>query len=263
MIELAKSNNGTVFCVLEFPSELDKLNVGNFTYFNKHLGMSDYSKNFKSWINRQNAVLITTLLNNTVIGWTMAEKWSYASSDGKPVYVLRGIEISSSKKGNGYGKILLDILSMVLPGHIITKPVNKSAKNFFFSLNFKYPEDNSPVNLGNHPGYLILHDSYKTNLYDENVEFLTDTITKCRNKFYSKRLIGNHGCCTCETLQSNFAMDSQYQDTADTYKLMSPCVCGEFRARRYKNFGGREGESIICSNCGKERYFLPEFKDEN
>ncbi|ADI73621.1 hypothetical protein Metev_0720 [Methanohalobium evestigatum Z-7303] len=263
MIDLAKSNNGMVYCILEYPSELDKLNIGHFTYFKKHLGMSDYSKNFKSWINRQNVVFITTLLKNTVVGWTMAEKWSHTSTNSKPVYVLRGIEISSSKKGNGYGKILLDILSLVLPGHIITKPVNNSAKNFFLSLNFKYPEENSPINLANHPGYLILPHEDKNNLYNENVDFLMDTITKCRDKFYSKILTRNLENCSEKLIQSEFSMYSQNQDYSESRKLMSPCICGEFSAKECISSDGKDGVSIICSNCGRERYFLPKFKGDN
>lgn len=51
------------------------------------------------------------------------------------------------------------------------------------------------------------------------------------------------------------------QNTGGKYlgmqKMKSPCQCGTLYAKKYLVKGGRKGISIICSNCKKERYFLP------
>lgn len=104
MFELGKTEDDVTFWKLEYDFELDKLKIGEFTYFRKYLGMSDYLANFRSWLKRPTVALVLAVSDNVVVGWAMNEKWSSPSADGRPVYVLRGIEISPQLARKGMGK---------------------------------------------------------------------------------------------------------------------------------------------------------------
>lgn len=157
MKELAKSENGITFYRLEHPAEIDKFRIGEYVYFKKHLGMSDYVANFKSWLRRKNILLIVAVFKGTIIGWVMNERWNDCSKDAGPVSVLRGIEVHPNIKRKGIGKVLFLLSSMILVGYIITKPVNENAKRFFSSLRFSSTQEDSPIELSNHPGYMALN----------------------------------------------------------------------------------------------------------
>ncbi len=88
MIELAYYDNGLRFSKLEYPYELDKLKIGKFEYFNKHLGMSDYMGNFSSWLKRPSVTLIVGINDITIVGWGMKKVEAEWKSWG-PIYVLR------------------------------------------------------------------------------------------------------------------------------------------------------------------------------
>lgn len=188
MFELAKTDDGVTFCKLEHAFELDKLNIGEFSYFRKYLGMADYLANFRSWVKRPTVALVLAISGNTVVGWAMNEKWSSPSSDGRPVFVLRGIEISPQLARKGMGKNMFFLISNVLLGHVITKPVNKSAKMFFESLNFEEPSFKSPVHLIDHPGYLILNEDKKGVLLSNGISMLDDNVQACRLKMFPKEM---------------------------------------------------------------------------
>ncbi len=189
MYELARTDDGITFYKLEHAFELDKLNIGEFSYFRKYLGMADYLANFKSWIKRPAVVLILAISDNRVVGWTMNEKWSFSSSDGKLVYVLRGIEVSPQFARRGLGRNMFFLVSSVLVGHIVTKPVNKAARSFFESLFFTAPSCHSPVNLGDYPGYLIFEEKNKSSLSCGRMVLCDKAISKCRMKLFPGHLL--------------------------------------------------------------------------
>ncbi|MEZ5336559.1 MAG: GNAT family N-acetyltransferase [Methanolobus sp.] len=187
MFELGKTEEGVAFYKLEHDFELDKLKIGEFSYFRKYLGMSDYLANFRSWLKRPTVALVLAISGNTVVGWAMNEKWSSASSDGRPVYVLRGIEISPQLARKGMGRKMFYLISRVLVGHIITKPVNKTAKLFFESMDFAEPDSISPVNLMDHPGYLIFEEEKKDTLTIDGIHLLDENINSYGRENVSKR----------------------------------------------------------------------------
>lgn len=172
MIELAKHKNGITYYKLDNPYELDRLTFGEFIYFKKYLGMSDYIGNFKSWLKRSNVLIIVAVSQNKVIGWIMNEKWSEPSIDDKSVYALRAVEVSPEITKGGIGRTLFNLTSMAVYGHIITKPVNEIAKSFFTTMNFITPDQSSPINLSDHPGYMVL--KYDLNREHDTVDDLTD-----------------------------------------------------------------------------------------
>jgi hypothetical protein len=182
MIEIARNSDGVRFYLLEHSFELDKLGIGEFTYFKKHLGMSDYMANFKSWLKRPTVYLVVAVLDNLIVGWSMNESWSKPSSDGRPVFVLRAIEISPQLASKGLGRTLFTLISRILPGHIITKPVNTNAKKFFVSLGFSLPARNCPVDLADYPAYLVLDEDAKSGLPVEKMHLDQDRTEQCRMK---------------------------------------------------------------------------------
>lgn len=186
MIEIARNSDGVRFCLLEHPFELDKLGIGEFTYFKKYLGMSDYMANFKSWLKRPTVYLVVAVLNNSIVGWSMNESWSKPSSDGRPVFVLRAIEISPQLSSKGLGRTLFTLISRILPGHIITKPVNANAKKFFLSLSFSLPAKNCPIGLADHPGYLVLDENVKSGISLDKMGVVQDGTESCRMKMFPK-----------------------------------------------------------------------------
>lgn len=162
MIDLACYDGGLRFFKLKYPYELDKLKIGSFDYFNKHLGMSDYMGNFSSWLKRQSVTLIVGIDDVTIVGWVMTERWNQNAKDGRSVHVLRGIEVSPSVSRKGIGKALFLLSFKTCPGHMLTKPVNSIAKAFFLSLGFQEPTKNCPVDLSSYPGYLFLPEGHES-----------------------------------------------------------------------------------------------------
>lgn len=160
MIELACLDDGLKISKLEYSYELDKLKIGRFDYFNKHLGMSDYMGNFKSWLKRQSVTLIVGIDTVTIVGWVMTERWNQNAKDGRPIYVLRAIEVSPAIARKGVGRSLFLLSSKACSGHMLTKPVNSVAKAFFISLGFQEPGKGCPIDLGSYPGYLFLPEDY-------------------------------------------------------------------------------------------------------
>ena len=293
MIELAKSQDGIVYYRLEHPHEIDKLRIEDYTYFKKYLGMSDYTGNFKSWLKRKNVLLIVAVCENRVIGWVMNERWYENVRDGKPASVLRAIEVLPEITGKGIGKNLFSLSSEILVGHFITKPVNDVAKKFFMSLEFTSAKINGPIDLSNHPGYMALYDSMKAmpNI-PEGIVFHKENIDKCKNQLFAnekeelikatvKGKITNNAQNlsvkdTQQTAHNKIKEEKKASSTRtstsenqimtepgiyiETQKMMSPCVCGNFNAKKYMVSDERNGIAVICSECERERYFLPKMK---
>lgn len=293
MIEIARTDDGLTFCILEYSSELDKLRIGDFEYFKKHLGMADYTANFRSWLKRPSVFLMLIIFHGKIVGWTMNEKWNKPSADGRPVFVLRAIEISPGLSRKGHGKDLFVMVSRFLPGHMITKPVNASARAFFESLGFILPDIHSPVNLNDHPGYLILSEERKPSLKSIIMDRFNANILSARQKKFPKELIvenpgeqqdgsadmegspddgvtqeraDSEAEDSSEDNDSQAAEDLPVQDRIvnDTegefkgdQKMMTPCKCGAYSAGKFLQEGSRCGTAFVCLQCGTERYFLP------
>jgi hypothetical protein len=295
MIEIAKNNEGMRFCVLEHPIELDKLEIGEFTYFKKYLGMSDYMANFKSWLKRPTVYLIVAIFNNSIVGWSMNEIWSKPSTDGRPVFVLRAIEISPELSRKGLGRTLFILVSRILPGHIITKPVNTDAKKFFGSLDFSQPARNCPVDLADHPGYLVLNENAKFGLSMDSRGMVQDRSIACKIKMFPKEApvvqkdsrlpvtpnakrggedmdIGLSGTEVNSKSGIGDCSINEFAPATESYpclkenvireligkqKMLSSCECGNSMAGKFLQGGKRPGTAFICESCGKERYFLP------
>ncbi|AGB49119.1 hypothetical protein Metho_0876 [Methanomethylovorans hollandica DSM 15978] len=189
MIELAYYNSGLRFFKLKYPYELDKLKIGRFDYFNKHLGMNDYMGNFSSWLKRQSVTLIVGIDNVTIVGWVMAERWKQNAKDGHPVYVLRAIEVSPSIARTGIGRTLFVLSFKACPGHMLTKPVNSVAKTFFLSLGFQEPDRNCPVDLSSYPGYLFLPEAYELQSIPHELIMIKGGLVECQNETSVKDIL--------------------------------------------------------------------------
>lgn len=274
MIELARTGDRLSFCILEYPAELEKLKVGEFIYFKKHLGMADYMANFKSWLKRPSVFLFLVISDGTIVGWSMNEKWSKPSLDGRPVFVLRAIEISPELSRKGYGRDLFMMISRFLPGHIITKPVNSNARAFFESLGFMSPETHSPINLNDHPGYLVLSEDERSSLKSATMDDFEEQIISARGKKFPQELIiSARSKRSKDDVRSDLEKDqppssekvsagSQIVDNTEgefqgDQKMMTPCNCGGYHAGKFFQKGSRYGTAFICLQCGVERYFLP------
>lgn len=280
MFELGISDDDITFYKLEHAFELDKLTIGEFTYFRKYLGMSDYVSNFKSWLKRPSVVLVVAVRDNTVVGWSMNERWSSPASDGRPVYVLRGIEVSPKLARMGMGKKIFCFISGILVGHIITKPVNKIAKLFFESLNFVEPTHNSSVDLGNYPGYLVLEENRKQIVVCDGITPYDDKVKSCRLKLFPKEAVSDslinmkkepevsESSAECSAhVTTHVPGEEPPEDESGPVdfegkflgeqKMMSPCKCGNFLVNKYMVTGKRSGTAFICTSCSVERYFLP------
>lgn len=188
MIELACYDAGLRISKLEYPYELDKLKIGRFEYFNKHLGMSDYAGNFSSWLKRQSVTLIVGIDDVTIIGWVMTERWKQNAKDGRSVYVLRAIEVSPSISRKGIGRALFLLSFKACPGHMLTKPVNAIAKAFFLSLGFQEPGKNCPVDLSSYPGYLFLPEGYEFQNIPDELKLSKGGILECRKDISIKEV---------------------------------------------------------------------------
>lgn len=278
MIEIAKNADGVCFYLLEHPFELDKLGIGEFSYFKKHLGMSDYKANFKSWLKRPTVYLVVAVKGNLIIGWSMNEKWSKASLDGRPVFVLRAIEISPDLSSKGLGRALFILISKILPGHIITKPVNANAKKFFSSLSFIQPERNCAVDLADYPGYMVLNENTKILLTMDRMGIVQDSTEQCKTKVFPNEKAPVTKEQKAPAISEPVKDVRQTTSANDTHiatdvipstdatvcgeftgkqKMLSACECGENLAGKYLQKGKRSGTAFICCACGKERYFLP------
>ena len=283
MKQLAKSENGISFYRLEDPTEVDKLRIGEYVYFKHHLGMSDYLLNFKSWLKRKNILFIVAVFKSNIIGWVMNERWNDCSSQEKPIFVLRGIEVHPNIKRKGIGKALFTLSSMVLIGYIITKPVNKDAKNFFSSLSFSSSQKDVPIELGNYPGYMALDVSkmninrpiHGISLNCKNISECTESLFDTHNiqKKDKKDKFSSDNCTKSTKSNMNELNNVQNeQDLVDikkkslnscnkpryngTFQMKSPCTCGNFHGKKYIISGKRNGILILCSECGKQRYFI-------
>lgn len=295
MIELARHQNGITYYKLDNPYELDKLKFGEFIYFKKYLGMSDYVGNFKSWLKRSNVLLIVAVSQNKVVGWVMNERWSEPSIDGKPVFALRAVEVSPDVTKSGIGRGLFNLTSMAVYGHIITKPVNEIAKSFFWSMKFVSPDQSSPINLSNHPGYMVLKYDISRRLgVVDGLTIYEDAVFKCKSLLFpsdmvelikeeaarkklaekSESDVGNVASEDNKAMKATNATSSSPESQSDQssavsedsaidkfmamQKMMTPCTCGEFRAKKYQVSTDRDGIAIVCAGCGRERYFLPQ-----
>lgn len=288
MFELARTDDGISFYKLEHAFELDKLKIGEFSYFRKYLGMADYFANFQSWLKRPTVALVLAISGNTVVGWSMNEKWSSPSRDGRPVYVLRGIEISPQLARRGMGKNMFFLISNVLLGHVITKPVNKTAKLFFESLGFIDPSGNSLLNLSDHPGYLILKEDKKEALSYDGISLLDENIMSCKLKLFPKEICLEAAkkeadplaaAVRCTLIEDNAVTtenevnillgsdDKGIFDSQESFifdgkfigeqKMMSPCKCGHCLVHKYQVTSKNKGTAFICASCNAQRYFLP------
>ncbi|MBN2111078.1 MAG: hypothetical protein JW705_08355 [Methanosarcinaceae archaeon] len=275
MIELARTSDGLSFCLLEYPSELDKLKVGEFDYFRKYLGMTDYMANFRSWLKRPSVFLLLIISNGAIVGWSMNEKWSKPSLNGRPVFVLRAIEISPELSRQGHGRSLFVIVSSFLPGYIITKPVNTNARLFFGSLGFLVPDARSPVDLRDHPGYLVLPEDDRSSPGSDILERFAEQILAAKTKKFPKEVVSPARSKIPEEDDSNEDMEdvdpcshkpeysrSQIIDSTDgefegDQKMMTPCRCGGYLTGKFLRKGSGHGTAFVCLQCGAERYFLP------
>lgn len=263
MIELACYDGGLRISKLEYPYELDKLKIGRFEYFNKHLGMSDYAGNFRSWLKRQSVTLIVGIDDVTINGWVMTERWKQNAKDGRSVYVLRAIEVSPSIARKGIGKALFLLSFKACPGHMLTKPVNAIAKAFFLSLGFQEPGKNCPVDLSSYPGYLFLPQGYEFQNIPDELKLSIGGILECQKDLSIKEVF--HPNFTPVSVQNAVAVPvKETMATRDTgqYNISKAEAKAEEEFLYVKTTGPTSpvSQSIPDATGSKNREFLKEHK---
>lgn len=260
MIKLAHID-GVDFIHLEKSYELDKIRFATFEYFRKILGMADYVGNFKSWLERSDVFLLVAIEKNTIIGWVMNERWETNAGNDDPIFVLRAIEVTPDITRSGIGKKLFNVVVQTLPGYIIVKPVNDTAKAFFSSLGFRQTGKGSVIDLSDHPGYFALPSKTKKHHKERipnGLNLCGDAIDKSFINYVDAEKV------VSETVKRTKAKEHVITEKieAGDHKMMSACQCGEFYTKKYRIKGDRNGIIFICRNCEKERYFMPEIGNQ-
>ena len=94
----------------------------------------------------------------------LLEKGMWKSRNGMdfcvqhPLHLLRSIEVHSSFRGAGIGRVLLACVIPSLGGYVITKPDNPKAQKFFMNIfGFRHIQNSpSPFDMTKYPNHVIL-----------------------------------------------------------------------------------------------------------
>ncbi len=165
MKELAKSGMYT-FVKLESVDEVNKFEIGlddeesggKFGFF-MGLGVTDYSRTFKTWLREfPRPIFIVAARDKIIVGWVYITNWNKISKDGDSIYVLRAIETLERFRSRKLGYKLLTLGLNQTPGYMITKPLNEKAESFFKKAGFIAENEfkKCPIDLSGHYGYFIL-----------------------------------------------------------------------------------------------------------
>ncbi len=153
---------GISYRKLESAREVEKLDIpeeeGGFDFFHG-LGIIGYEQAFKMWLRRfPRPILIVAVSSGSLVGWTYVEEWPESSMDGRPVHVLRAIEVHPDFRRKGIGSTLMVLALKEIIGYMILKPLTEEGKSLFRGMGFKAAEEfrRAPVDLSKQPNYLIL-----------------------------------------------------------------------------------------------------------
>ncbi len=148
-----------IYIQLEDPAEVDYFKIKDLRFFRK-FGVTDYRTFFKMWLRRfPKPVLIVAVSGREIVGFVYIEEWKEGmAKDGQPVYTLRSIELTDEMKRKKIGANLVYLSMAIVPGHIITKPIDERAESFFEYMGFKRPKNvkNPPIDMSRKQDHFIL-----------------------------------------------------------------------------------------------------------
>lgn len=160
----------TIYIQLEDVAEAEYFDYNELKFF-RGFGITDYKSFFKMWLRRfPKPIIILAIHGRTVVGFVYIEDWGEGTArDGNPVYVIRSIEVAEKARRRKVGTYLVCLSMAMVPGHIITKPIDSRAMQFFRSIGFQESKEiiNPPVDLKRKTDHLLLP-NYKKNMVLED-----------------------------------------------------------------------------------------------
>jgi len=158
--------------ILESEEGVDELNIDvgiggaeGFSYFHKQFGMP-YPFFLKKSIESGHVLAVAVLVPDKLLAFARFEKLEdrveriYKGRNRvikHPLYLLRSIEVHSSYRHTGIGRVLFAIAVRQLRANVLTMPDNANAARFFKEkLLFGEIETASGIDPTRYPGYLML-----------------------------------------------------------------------------------------------------------
>mgnify|MGYP006290844277 CR=1 FL=1 len=153
--EILHRTGDIVYAVPNSSDNIDELNIdvdvnNGFSYFHNRFA-TPYSFFLKTTIDSGYKVIVAVLHPNILVGFARFEE-----SKSNHCYLLRSIEVNLSFRQKGIGKLLLAIAFKYLGTHVVAKPDNKRAQNFFKKLGFIDIKTFPDFGNKEYSGYLIL-----------------------------------------------------------------------------------------------------------
>ena len=270
MIQLASSSNQNhLYVAFEQPREVEYLSLQGLGYFKRALGMDDYLRYFRSWLARQEPVLLGCTEGNSLLGWCMFERWDRSDRDRSPIYVLRTIEVQRPHRRQKIGLNLMTLVSQVAPGHIVTRPLSAQSKKFFEGQGFIEPPPGARIEFRDKYGYLLLPSLVKQrrlhNPARGDLVLDSPNVARCSDRLKTALLREEISQATsfAQAFVSLLATPEQGREAekvfikTDTARL--PCHCGSTSINFYTVSGG-EGKdhlSVECARCGDTWLTVP------
>lgn len=164
MRELA-GDGAYAYVKLEEPADVDRLQVRSvetgpegFEFF-RGLGIVGYARTFKAWLRHfPRPIFLAALREREIVSWAFLEVNSEPARDGSPIYLLRAIETLPELRRKRIGYRLLLLALGQVTGYVLTKPLTKEARVFFFRAGFEdlEAEEHPPVEPRRYAGYAVL-----------------------------------------------------------------------------------------------------------
>lgn len=272
MLRLASSvGSEAAYFVFERALEVERLSLNGLGYFKRALGMDDYLSHYRSWIARPDARLLGCVNGDSLLGWCMFEHWDRDDRDRTPIFVLRMIEVQPKHRKQKIGLHLMILVSLVAPGHIVTRPLSAESKAFFQKLGFIEPPPNAQIDFHDKYGYLLLPSSIKRaflrQAWDERLELDSDNITKysdqlkallLREKVSESPSFAQAFMNALSAPATNPGEEAAEKVLIKTDTARTPCHCGSTTIEFYTiSNGERDHLSVECARCGDTWLTIP------
>jgi len=164
MREIARDRTFT-YVRFEEPADVDRVQIRSteadpegFEFFHS-LGIAGYARTFRTWLRPfPRPVFLAAMRDREVVSWAFLEENSEPAGDGSPVYVLRAIETLPELRRKRLGHRLLLLAFGQVTGYVLTKPLTREARTFFFRAGFAdFDADaHPPVDPRRFPGYVAI-----------------------------------------------------------------------------------------------------------
>lgn len=265
MLRLASSvGSKAAYFAFQRAQEVEHLSLKGLGYFKRALGMDDYLTHYQSWIARPDAHLLGCVNGGSLLGWCMFEHWERSDRDRTPIYVLRMIEVQPKYRKQKIGLNLMALVSLVAPGHIVTRPLSAKSRSFFQKLGFIEPPPGAQIDFHDKYGYLLLPSSIKRRFLgqarDERLELHSDNITKYSGQLKTlllrEEISKSPGFAQAFMNALSAPATNPGEEGAEKVLIKTdtariPCQCGSTTIEFYTiSNGERDHLSVQCARCG-------------